>query len=61
LRNFFSQIGISLSVWVAGMLYSGQGYLAVTAWAALLTLASSLVLFRWVPEPLASPEGKESR
>lgn len=51
LRNSFSQLGISLSVFVAGNLYSKAGYGAVTALAALLTLASSVVLYQAVEEP----------
>lgn len=51
LRNSFSQLGISISVFVAGNLYSEVGYGAVLGWAALLTLAGSLILFFAIPEP----------
>lgn len=51
LRNCFSQLGISLSVAVAGLLYSGPGYVAVTLLAAVLTLGGSVMLFAFVPEP----------
>ncbi len=51
LRNCFSQLGISVSVAAAGLLYSAEGYPAVTLLAALLTLGGSVMLFALVPEP----------
>ncbi len=51
LRNGFSQLGISVSVLVSGTLYSLMGYGGVTAWAAFLTLISSLVFYWAVQEP----------
>jgi predicted MFS family arabinose efflux permease len=51
LRNGFSQLGIAGSVLVAGILYSTMGYGGVTAWAAFLTLLSSLVFYWAVQEP----------
>jgi len=51
LRNGFSQLGISVSVLVSGTLYSKMGYGGVTAWAAFLTLCSSLVFYWAVQEP----------
>ena len=51
LRNGFSQLGISVSVLVSGTLYSTIGYGGVTAWAAFLTLISSLVFYWAVQEP----------
>lgn len=56
LRNGFSQLGISLSVFLAGILYSMFGYVAVIFLAAALTLASSLLLFFSVEEPLKQKE-----
>ena len=47
LRNSFSQLGISVSVFFAGYLYSSFGYGAVTALAAFLTLLASGIFF-WV-------------
>ncbi len=43
LRNGFSQLGIACSVYLAGRLYSWQGYEAVAAFAAALTLLSSAI------------------
>ena len=54
LRNSFSQVGISVSVFVAGNLYSISGYQAVTGWAALLTLTGSAILYWAVVEPEAN-------
>ena len=51
LRNGFSQLGISLSVFIAGLLYSALGFGAVVALAALLTLVSSLLFYLAIPEP----------
>ena len=51
LRNGFSQLGISISVLVSGTLYSEMGYGGVTAWAACLTLLSSVVFYWAVREP----------
>ena len=51
LRNTFSQLGISLSVLVAGILYSQMGYRGVTRWAALLTLLGSVMLYQIIEEP----------
>ncbi len=51
LRNGFSQLGISVSVLVSGTLYSTMGYGGVTAWAALLTVFSSLIFYWAVQEP----------
>ncbi len=51
LRNGFSQLGIAVSVLVSGALYSKMGYGGVTAWAAFLTLFSSLVFYWTVQEP----------
>lgn len=51
IRNTFSQLGISASVFLAGFLYGDFGYGAVTWLAAALTVTASLVLFFLVPEP----------
>lgn len=51
LRNGCSQLGIAVSVLVSGTLYSTMGYGGVTAWAALLTLLSSLIFYWAVQEP----------
>lgn len=51
LRNTFSQVGISVSVLVAGNLYSQIGYRGVTLWAALLTLLGSVMLYQVIEEP----------
>lgn len=56
LRNASSQLGISVCVGLAGVLYSSLGYGAVTLFAALLTLASSGVVFSRVPEPVDPEE-----
>ena len=52
LRNAGSQLGISISVLVAGNLYSQIGYRGVTVWAALLTLFSSTILYFLIEEPM---------
>ena len=52
LRNAGSQLGISISVLVAGNLYSQIGYRGVTVWAALLTLFSSTILYFFIEEPM---------
>ncbi len=52
LRNASSQLGISISVLVAGNLYSQLGYWGVTAWAALLTLFSSTIFYFLIEEPM---------
>ncbi len=52
LRNAGSQLGISISVLVAGNLYSQIGYRGVTVWAALLTLFSSTILYFLSEEPM---------
>ncbi len=52
LRNACSQLGISISVLVAGYLYSQVGYRGVTVWAALLTLCSSTILYFLIEEPM---------
>jgi len=52
LRNACSQLGISISVLVAGNLYSQVGYRGVTVWAALLTLSSSAILYFLIEEPM---------
>ncbi len=51
LRNTFSQLGISVAVLVAGILYSQMGYRGVTLWAALLTLLGSGMLYQFIEEP----------
>jgi predicted MFS family arabinose efflux permease len=51
LRNCFSQLGIALSVLLAGHIYAGAGYVWVTLFAGLLTLAGSVTLYLRVPEP----------
>jgi predicted MFS family arabinose efflux permease len=51
LRNCFSQLGISVSVFVAGILYSQYQYAGVTYLAAGLTLVGSLSLFFLISEP----------
>lgn len=51
LRNCFSQLGISASVFLAGILYSNYGYAAVTCLAAGLTLVASFLLYFLIPEP----------
>ncbi len=53
LRNGFSQLGISASVFAAGKLFTAHGYAGVTVFAALLTLAASGVFFLAVDEPVA--------
>jgi len=52
LRNAGSQLGISISILVAGYLYSQIGYRGVTVWAALLTLFSSTILYFLIEEPM---------
>lgn len=52
LRNAGSQLGISISVLVAGNLYSQTGYRGVTVWAALLTLLGSAILYFLIEEPV---------
>ena len=52
LRNAYSQLGISISVLVAGNLYSQIGYQGVTVWAALLTLFSSTIFYFLIEEPM---------
>lgn len=54
LRTGFSQVGIAVSVALAGYLYALRGYGAVLILSAALTLAASLVFFARVPE--ASPD-----
>ncbi len=51
LRNGFSQLGISISVFLAGSLYEHFGFGGVTSLAAFLTSVSSLVLYCAVEEP----------
>lgn len=51
LRNCASQLGISAAVFVAGILYTGFGYAAVTCLAAGLTLMGSFLLYLLIPEP----------
>ena len=51
LRNAFSQLGIAVSVFVAGNLYSNLGYGAVTVFAVFLTLVSSVLLYLAIEEP----------
>lgn len=53
LRNSCSQLGISVAVFVGGILYSTVGYGAVTILAAVMTLISSGILYRLVEEPKA--------
>ena len=60
LRNGSSQVGISLSVFLAGFLYSAKGYGAVLLLAALLTLGSSLLFYLAIPEPAAQVRNKRS-
>lgn len=55
LRNGFSQFGISVSVWVAGLLFEPYGYAGVAAFAAGLTLTASLLL--WIALPRGLLEG----
>ncbi len=50
LRNGASQLGISFAVFAAGFLFSSYGYAGVTALAAVLTLAASLLVFAALPE-----------
>ncbi len=50
LRNGFSQLGISLSVWTAGVLFTPFGYQGVAWFAAGLTLTGSLLLWAFVPD-----------
>lgn len=45
MRNGFSQLGIALSVFLAGRLYAWKGYPAVIVLAAALTLLSSAIYF----------------
>jgi predicted MFS family arabinose efflux permease len=56
LRNCASQLGISGSVFVAGLLYNDHGYAAVTWLAAGLTLAGSALLFFLISEPEKNTE-----
>ncbi len=51
LRNAASQLGISLCVLLAGILYSQFGYSAVIFLASGLTLLASLVFLLFIPEP----------
>jgi predicted MFS family arabinose efflux permease len=51
LRNCASQLGISGSVFLAGVLYSNDGYAGVTWLAAGLTLIGSLLLYFLISEP----------
>ncbi len=51
LRNGFSQLGISLAVLLAGVLYGNWGYAAVLGLAAALTLVSSWLVYRVIGEP----------
>lgn len=59
LRNGFSQLGISFSVFIAGFIYEGPGYAGVVIWAAGLTLLASLLLYGWVSEPGRDGEATE--
>ena len=51
LRNSCSQLGISATVFVGGILYSTIGYGAVTIMSAILTLISSGILYQLIREP----------
>jgi predicted MFS family arabinose efflux permease len=51
LRNCASQLGIAVSVLIAGSLYGTYGYGAVTLFAASLTLAGSAMLYFFVEDP----------
>jgi len=55
LRNCASQLGISASVYVAGLLYLSKGYAGVTLLAALLTFAGSAILYFLIPDPGERP------
>ena len=59
LRNCSSQLGISGSVFLAGILYSEQGYAAVTCLAAVLTVIGSLLLFFLISEPEGDKEAEQ--
>ncbi len=56
LRNGFSQLGISFSVWLAAQLFQPYGYKGVAGFAAGLTLTASLVLWWAVQLAPGSPE-----
>ncbi len=60
LRNASSQLGISISVLVAGAVYSSVGYRGVTLLAAALTLTGSAILYLLVPDPGEDREGRPS-
>ena len=51
LRNSFSQLGISVTILLAGLLYSEFGYLSVTLLAATITLICSVLLYQNIQEP----------
>ena len=51
LRNTFSQMGIAVSIFVAGNLYSNLGYGTVTVFAVFLTLVSSALVYLAIEEP----------
>ncbi|MEE8586947.1 MAG: MFS transporter [Acidobacteriota bacterium] len=62
LRNGFSQLGIAVSVFVAGRLYSWNGYQAVAWLAVALTLVSSALFFIAIREEnLDRPDSGVSR
>ncbi len=58
LRNSASQLGISISVLLAGSLYGAYGYGAVTLFAASLTLAGSAILYFFVEDPEGDRPGR---
>ncbi len=51
LRNCSSQLGISGSVFLAGVLYSNHGYASVTGLAAILTVMGSCLVYFLISEP----------
>ena len=51
LRNISSQLGIGLTVFVAGMLYESHGYAAVTTLSAAMTALVAILLATHIVEP----------
>lgn len=51
LRNISSQLGIGLTVFVAGMLYESRGYAAVTTLSAAMTALVAILLATHIVEP----------
>jgi predicted MFS family arabinose efflux permease len=56
LRNICSQLGISATVSVGGLLYQRRGYVAVTSLCALMTAGVAVLLTTHIIEPHAAVE-----